>query len=149
MGVSFSVPPSCILGDHDSYPGGQWMPGAYLNSASLCLSLNDKRGLDDVVILWRDEGDDSLPVHTMILKELRTEVWLVANALDTLSLPKGSAIAIDMQMTVTAVIIYLAIILAGYVVVSIADSFAPNEIATRLKIANAKAIFTQVKISCL
>ncbi|RWW12333.1 hypothetical protein GW17_00024003 [Ensete ventricosum] len=74
---------------------------------------------------------------------------LVANALDTLSLPKGSAIAIDMQMTVTAVIIYLAIILAGYVVVSIADSFAPNEIATRLKIANAKAIFTQVKISCL
>ncbi|CAL9057221.1 probable acyl-activating enzyme 17, peroxisomal [Musa acuminata AAA Group] len=146
MGISFSVPPSCILRDHDSYPGGQWMPGAHLNAASLCLSLNDKRGLDDVVILWRDEGDDSLPVHTMTLKELRTQVWLVANALDTLSLPKGSAIAIDMQMTVTAVIIYLAIILAGYVVVSIADSFAPNEIATRLKIANAKAIFTQDSI---
>lgn len=75
MGISFSVPPSCILRDHDSYPGGQWMPGAHLNAASLCLSLNDKRGLDDVVILWRDEGDDSLPVHTMTLKELRTQVW--------------------------------------------------------------------------
>ncbi|KAL6203825.1 hypothetical protein ACLB2K_027524 [Fragaria x ananassa] len=69
---------------------------------------------------------------------------LVANALDqdgTFS--KGDAIAIDMPMTVSAVIIYLAIILAGYVVVSIADSFAVNEIATRLRVSKAKGIFTQ------
>lgn len=57
---------------------------------------------------------------------------------------RGSAVAIDMPMTVTAVIIYLAIVLAGYVVVSIADSFASHEISSRLKISNAKAIFTQV-----
>lgn len=63
-----------------------------------------------------------------------------------LGLPKGSAIAIDMPMTVNAVIIYLAIVLAGYVVVSIADSFAPIEISTRIKISNAKAIFTQVSL---
>jgi len=63
-----------------------------------------------------------------------------------LGLPKGSAIAIDMPMTVNAVIIYLAIVLAGYVVVSIADSFAPSEISTRLKISNARAIFTQVSV---
>lgn len=69
---------------------------------------------------------------------------LVANALETLGLKKGSAIAIDMPMNVTAVIIYLAIVLAGYVVVSIADSFAPREISLRLEISNAKAIFTQV-----
>lgn len=57
---------------------------------------------------------------------------------------RGSAIAIDMPMHVQSVIIYLAIVLAGYVVVSIADSFAAREISTRLKISNAKAIFTQV-----
>lgn len=57
---------------------------------------------------------------------------------------KGSAIAIDMPMNVNSVVIYLAIVLAGYVVVSIADSFAPREISTRLKISEAKAIFTQV-----
>lgn len=57
---------------------------------------------------------------------------------------KGSAIAIDMPMNVHSVVIYLAIVLAGYVVVSIADSFAPPEISTRLKISGAKAIFTQV-----
>lgn len=71
----------------------------------------------------------------------------VAHALDALGLPQGSAIAIDMPMNVDSVIIYLAIVLTGNVVVSIADSFAPSEIATRLRIANAKAIFTQVFLS--
>ena len=68
---------------------------------------------------------------------------LVANALDA-AFTKGDAIAIDMPMTVNAVVIYLAIVLAGFVVVSIADSFAAKEIASRLRISNAKAIFTQV-----
>lgn len=69
---------------------------------------------------------------------------MVAYALDTLGLDKGSAIAIDMPMNVSSVVIYLAVVLAGYVVVSIADSFAAREISTRLKISNAKAIITQV-----
>ncbi|ONK69440.1 uncharacterized protein A4U43_C05F22910 [Asparagus officinalis] len=141
--VTFSVSPSCILLEHNSFPGGQWLPGAYINAAANCLSFNDKRGPDDVMVIWRDEECDSLPVQRMTLKELNREVCLVANSLDMLKLAKGSAIAIDMPMTVNAVIIYLAIVLAGYVVVSIADSFAPVEISTRLRISNAKAIFTQ------
>ncbi|GAU38776.1 hypothetical protein TSUD_279290 [Trifolium subterraneum] len=68
---------------------------------------------------------------------------LVAYALESLDLEKGSAIAIDMPMNCKSVVIYLAIVLAGYVVVSIADSFAAREISTRLKISNAKVIFTQ------
>jgi len=40
---------------------------------------------------------------------------LVANAIDV-TFSKGDAIAIDMQMTVNAVILYLAIVLAGCVV---------------------------------
>lgn len=70
---------------------------------------------------------------------------LVASAIDKIFM-KGDAIAIDMPMTCTAVIIYLAIILAGCVVVSIADSFAANEIAKRMEVAKAKGIFTQVSI---
>ncbi|KAI3916225.1 hypothetical protein MKW98_004666 [Papaver atlanticum] len=46
-------------------------------------------------------------------------------------------------MNVTAVIIYLAIVLAEFVVVSITDSVAASEISTRLKSSNEKAIFTQ------
>ncbi|XP_015883196.3 hexanoyl-CoA synthase [Ziziphus jujuba] len=149
MNVSFSIPPQCILREnvsgerHFSHPGGEWLPGAFVNPANNCLSLNYKRNLDDSMVLWRDEGKDDLPINKMTLKELREEVWLVAHALEKLGLDKGSAIAIDMPMDVRSVIIYLAIVLAGYVVVSIADSFAPLEISTRLRISQAKAIFTQ------
>ncbi|XP_061952903.1 probable acyl-activating enzyme 17, peroxisomal [Populus nigra] len=149
MRISFSVPPQCILSENTSRessvanPGGQWLPGAYVNPAKTCLTSNCKRTLDDVVIRWRDEGNDDMPVSSLTLKELRSEVWLVAYALNALGLDRGSAIAIDMPMNVESVIIYLAIVLAGHVVVSIADSFAPLEISTRLKISEAKAIFTQ------
>ena len=46
-------------------------------------------------------------------------------------------------MHVESVAIYLGIIKAGGVVISIADSFAPDEIQMRLRIAKAKGIFTQ------
>lgn len=149
MNISFSVPPKRILVDDPSqesqlsHPGGQWLPGAYVNPARDCLSLGSKRNLNDVAVIWRDEGSDQMPVKIMTVRKLRSEVWLVAYALDTLGLDKGSAIAIDMPMDVNSVVIYLAIVLAGYVVVSIADSFAPNEISTRLVLSKAKAIFTQ------
>ncbi|XP_061337052.1 probable acyl-activating enzyme 17, peroxisomal isoform X1 [Gastrolobium bilobum] len=145
MNISFSKPPECILHDNlaGENPGGKWLPGASINAAKNCLSLNCRRSLNDTVIIWRDELHDDLPVQRMTLGELREEVWLVAHALESLGLEKGCAIAIDMPMNFKSVVIYLAIILAGYAVVSIADSFAALEISTRLKISNAKVIFTQ------
>ncbi|CAI8589551.1 unnamed protein product [Vicia faba] len=149
MDISFSKPPKCILSENLSedgsspYPSGQWLPGASINPALNCLSLKGGRSLTDTVIIWRDELQDDLPLQRMTLEELRHEVWLVAYALESLGLEKGSAIAIDMPMNCKSVVIYLAIVLAGYVVVSIADSFAAREISTRLKISNAKLIFTQ------
>ncbi|KAL3352143.1 hypothetical protein AABB24_020289 [Solanum stoloniferum] len=142
MNISFSVPPECILRESPSHPGGQWLPGARVNPAKNCLSLR-KRTLSDVAIIWRSEGNDEAPVEKMTCQELRESVWEVAYALESLGLEKGSAIAIDMPMDVNSVVIYLAIVLAGYVVVSIADSFAPSEISTRLILSKAKAIFTQ------
>lgn len=75
MSISFSVPPHCILSENTSRPGGQWLPGAYVNPAKTCLTVNCKRTLDDVVIRWRDEGNDDMPVSSMTLEELRSEVW--------------------------------------------------------------------------
>lgn len=51
--------------------------------------------------------------------------------------------AIDMPMTVESVVIYLGIILAGCAACTVADSFAPPEIAARLRIAACKLVFTQ------
>ena len=81
MNVSFSIPPQCILledvpGERRfSHPGGEWLPGAFVNPANNCLSLNCKRNLVDTMVLWRDEGKDDLPVNKLTLKELREEVW--------------------------------------------------------------------------
>ncbi|CAI0543646.1 unnamed protein product [Linum tenue] len=144
LSVSFHEKPKCILDTSDkSKPGGTWLPGAVMNIADCCLQpgIRPLKNDDSVAIVWRDEIDSSV-VNKMTLKELRQQVMLVANALDT-TFVKGDTIAIDMPMTVHSVIIYLAIVFAGYVVVSIADSFAPKEIATRLRISNAKGIFTQ------
>ena len=55
----------------------------------------------------------------------------------------GDAVAIAMPMTIEAVIAYLGIVKAGAVVVSIADSFAPDEIRTRMQIARARFAITQ------
>ncbi|RZC82968.1 hypothetical protein C5167_045755 [Papaver somniferum] len=145
LSIIFRQGPKCILDTTDkSKLGGTWLPGAVLNIAECCLLPvnHPKKDEDSVVVVWRDEGSDEFPVNHLTLKELRDKVMLVSNALEGMFL-KGDAIAIDMPMTVTAVIIYLAILLAGFIVVSIADSFAPKEIATRLRVSKAKGIFTQ------
>ncbi|XP_066333172.1 probable CoA ligase CCL12 isoform X1 [Miscanthus floridulus] len=145
LAVNFKQEPMSILSTSDrSKKGGTWLQGAVLNIAECCLlpcpSL--KRTDDSTAIIWRDEGLDDYPVNHMSLKELRTQVITVAHALDAM-FEKGDRIAIDMPMTCNAVIIYLAIILGGFVVVSIADSFAPQEIGSRIGVSKAKAIFTQ------
>lgn len=80
LDLSFSAPPQFILTEDSSgkyHPNVQWLPGSVMNPAENCLSLNSKRGLDDDVIIWRDEGEENLPLKRMNLKELRHEVWYV------------------------------------------------------------------------
>ncbi|KAK7359225.1 hypothetical protein VNO77_01177 [Canavalia gladiata] len=146
LSISFVEAPKCILDTSDpSKHGGTWLPGSVLNIADCCLqpSSHPYKPDDSVAIVWRDENFDDSEVNRITLKQLREQVMLVANAIDA-TFSKGDAIAIDMQMTANAVIIYLAIVLAGCIVVSIADSFAPKEIATRLRVSKAKGVFTQV-----
>ncbi|XP_019460987.1 PREDICTED: probable acyl-activating enzyme 18, peroxisomal [Lupinus angustifolius] len=149
LSVSFVEPPKCILDTSDpSKHGGTWLPGSVLNVADCCLqpSAHPNKQDDSIAIIWRDEGFDDAEVNRISLKQLRQQVMFVASAIDA-TFSRGDAIAIDMQMTANAVIIYLAIVLAGCVVVSIADSFAPKEIEARLRISKAKGIFTQDFIS--
>ncbi|KAI3716504.1 hypothetical protein L1987_67423 [Smallanthus sonchifolius] len=145
LSVRFHQPPKCILDTSDkSKHGGTWLPGSVLNIAECCLLSTNEADKENekVAVVWRDERFDNFDVNKMTLSELRRQVMLVANALKGM-FSKGDPIAIDMPMTVTAVIIYLAIIYSGFVVVSVADSFASKEIATRLRVSKSKAIFTQ------
>ena len=96
---------------------------------------------DAIAIVTQRENDENLETFTYCELEILTN--RVANGLVEIGLRQGDAVAVDMPMNAESVAIYLGIVKAGCVVVGIADSFAPDEIATRLRIGNAKAIFTQ------
>ena len=96
---------------------------------------------DSIAIVTQREKDENL--STLTYGELESLTNRVANGLVEIGMKPGDAVAVDMPMNAESVAIYLGIVKAGCVVVGIADSFAPEEIATRLRIGNAKAIFTQ------
>ena len=110
---------------------------AKLNIVESCFDAPD----DAVAIVTQRENDEHL--KTLTYRELECLTNRVANGLVDIGIKPGDAIAIDMPMNAESVAIYLGIVKAGCVVVGIADSFAPEEIATRLRIGNAKAVFTQ------
>ncbi|CAM6090651.1 unnamed protein product [Calypogeia fissa] len=146
VSLVFHKRPTCILDTSDEKMlGGTWLPGAVMNVADSALSPNLKmnKSANSVAIVWRDEGADDLPAKTFTYAELRKEMNKVANALVAAGFQRGDAIGIDMPMNIHAVVAYLAIVLAGMVVVSIADSFVAPEIATRCRVSQAKGIITQ------
>jgi acetyl-CoA synthetase len=75
-------------------------------------------------------------------KELREEVNKVAAALRGLGLGKGEAIGVFMPMVPEIVIAMLAIIKIGGIFLPLFSGFGAPAIASRLKDADAKALFT-------
>ena len=110
---------------------------AKLNIVESCFDAPD----DTVALVAQRENDTHL--KTLTYRELECLTNRVANGLVDIGMKQGDAIAIDMPMNAESVAIYLGIVKAGCVVVGIADSFAPEEIATRLRISNVKVVFTQ------
>lgn len=136
LDIHFVKEPENIIADKAEVETPVWLPGAKLNIADSCFKMNEN---ENAIVYAGEDG----AIKKMTVSELEALTNRVANGLVALGLQPSDAVAVDMLMTVESVAIYLGIIKAGCVVVSIADSFAPQEIATRLRIANAKAIFTQ------
>jgi acetyl-CoA synthetase len=136
IGVVYKKKYDAILDLSQGIEQPKWLSGAKLNIADSCFKADPQK----IAIISQSENG---PIKNTTYGELNALSNKVANGLMALSLKKGDAIAIDMSMNMESVAIYLGIVKAGMVVVSIADSFAPDEIATRLRISKAKLIFTQ------
>ncbi|HEU4394849.1 MAG TPA: AMP-binding protein, partial [Planctomycetota bacterium] len=137
LGVAWETPPESTLilaggGVEDPI----WFRGARLNVAATALS----GPADRAAILFRREGDEG--IRRMSLGELRTLAERAAGGFRALGLAPGDAVALYLPMTPECVAAYLGVVLAGMRVVSIADSFPPNELARRLEIGGAKAVVT-------
>jgi acetyl-CoA synthetase len=133
LGIVMAAQPSAVLTGTPQQP--QWLPGARLNIAESCFQA------DPAAIAVVSTGGGEL--RRVTYGELRRQVNRFANALEDLGIGPGEPVGIAMPMNVEAVTAYLGIVMAGAVVVSIADSFAPAEISTRLRLAGSDTMVTQ------
>ncbi len=133
LGIDFAQNPDSTLTGDAEQP--VWLGGARLNIVASCLM-----GAPETPAVHYRRGG---VIATMTYQDLTSAVGRVVNGYREAGFATGDRIAIAMPMTVEAVIAYLGIIAAGGVVVSIADSFAPDEIATRLALTSASAVVTQ------
>lgn len=113
-----------------------WLPGARMNIAESCLSGDP----GSPAIIHQAEGGK---METLTRGALASLAGRVAAGLVRAGCSPGDAVALFLPMSAESVAIYLGILQAGCVAVGIADSFRPPEIALRLKLSSAVAVFTQ------
>ena len=118
----------------------RWLVGGRLNIVESCFQADPAAA---AVRFQRQGARGHEGVLEWSYAELQSLVNRVANGLVESGIGAGDAVAIDMPMTPESVAIYLGVIKAGGVVISIADSFAADEIATRLRLGRAQTVFTQ------
>lgn len=133
LDVDFVTSPSNIL-QQTSATITDWLPGAEFNVVDSCF----QAPTDKIAIITRNENNDT---SATTYGELQSLVNRVANGLLDAGFRAGDRIGMMLPMTAESVAAYLGTIKAGCVAVSIAESFAPKEIAIRMQLANAKAIF--------
>ncbi|UCG50708.1 MAG: AMP-binding protein [Candidatus Latescibacterota bacterium] len=136
LGIRFRKSPKAIVDLADGIEMPRWLVGARLNIAESCFQAPG----DALAVVYQPEGGAIQRATYAQLDRLSNRV---ANSLLELGIKHGDRIAIAMPMTLEAVAAYLGIVKAGFAVVSIADSFAAEEMATRLRIADTKAVVTQ------
>jgi acetyl-CoA synthetase len=133
--IRFAQPPREIMPNGHTGSEPVWLPGARLNIIESCFQAVP----DATAILC---GQENGAISKVSYRELRNEINRVANGLRRLGVGPGEAVALFMPMNAHSVAIYLGTILAGCVVISIADSFAREQVLLRLRIGNAKVVFT-------
>jgi len=136
LGIVFHKKPEKISDLSKGAERPNWLPGAEINIVDSCF----RSGKEKVAVYFGREG--SAEIGQWTYQELKEFVNRVANGLVERGFVVGDVVGIDMPMTPESVAIYLGIIKAGCVVLSIPDSFAAPEIRKRLEIGRAKAVFT-------
>ncbi|HUR68336.1 MAG TPA: AMP-binding protein [Candidatus Thermoplasmatota archaeon] len=132
--IPFRTPPTAVREGSAEDP--RWLPGATMNIVDACFQAPAER----IAIVLGREGEKGL--RRVTYGELESLVDRVAHGFEKAGLHPGDAVSLYMPMTVECVAAYLGILRGGGVVVGIADSFAPPEIATRNRLGAAKRIVT-------
>ncbi len=135
LGIAFHAPPETILDPASPPDAPIWLPGAKLNVVASCFQADPQK----TAIIAGGEGQETRHISYGALRRLADQV---SHGLVAAGLQAGDAVALYMPMNVECVAAYLGIVQAGMVVVSIPDSFAPDGVATRLRLGVAKMLIT-------
>ena len=119
----------------------QWCVGGQLNIVHNCIDkwLADVASAGRTAIEW--EGEDGRRT-SLTYRELAADVNRCANALRSLGLGKGDAIAIHLPMTPQIAVALLAIAKIGAVIVPLFSGFGAGAIRARLQDSGVRALFT-------
>lgn len=135
LDIAFREEPNDVFQPRTDRCSPDVLPGARLNIVESCFQASA-----DQIAVITGRRDGTMEYHTYA--ELQSLTRRVARFLIEQGYPPGARIGVILPLTFESIAIYLGIILAGRVAVSIADSFAAPEIAQRLRIADAQAVFT-------
>ncbi len=135
-GIKFKEPYLSILDTFHGVEEAIWMEGALMNIADSCF-LADK---NKTAIIEGSEENDSIKKITY--EQLDSYSNHIANGLLEKGYKRGDRFVLYLPFSIEAVAIYLALVKAGMIAVSVADSFSPVELCKRVEITNAKAVIT-------
>lgn len=140
LGLLFQEQPRQMMNLDAGVEQIQWLPGAEMNVVESCF----KNKSEQAAIVFQQGNHD---LQQLSYQELKTLTAQVANGLKEAGVQSGERVAVMMPMTPESVALFLGIIAAGCVVVTIADSFSAEEMQVRLEITKPKLIFIQDVIS--
>jgi acetyl-CoA synthetase len=139
--IEFQVPYTQVLDLSGGPPFPRWCVGGKLNITMNCLDrhLRDTLSAKRAALIWEGESGTS---RLLSYEELAREVNRCCRALSILGVRKGDAVGLHMPMTPEIVIALLAIARLGGVIIPLFSGYGVSAIASRLKDAGARALFT-------
>ena len=139
LDIQFYKPYSQIVDLGEGKPWPHWCVGGEMNIVHNLLDKYAGTEIDNQLAIKSEIEDGS--TRTLTYKELREQVDAMAVALRGLGLGKGDAVGVFMPMMPEIVIAMLAIIKIGGVFLPLFSGFGASAIVSRLKDADAKALF--------
>jgi acetyl-CoA synthetase len=140
LDIQFYKSYSRVVDLSDGKPWAKWCVDGEMNIVHNLLDKYADTPTDNKPAI-KSEIEDGTK-RELTYKELRHQVDLMANSLRTLGLGKGDAIGVFMPMVPEIVVAMLAIIKIGGIFLPLFSGFGAAAIVSRLKDADAKALFT-------
>jgi acetyl-CoA synthetase len=140
LDIQFYKPYSRVVDLSEGKPWARWCVDGEMNVVHNMLDKYAGTPTNEKIAIKSETENGT--TRTLSYKELREEVNKMAGALRSLELGKGDAIGVFMPMVPEIVIAMLAIIKIGGIFLPLFSGFGASAIVSRLKDADAKALFT-------